>query len=48
VRREWEPEDLLASWTLVEDDWRLLSNKSGATRLGFAANPFNSLYEVRA
>jgi hypothetical protein len=36
MRREWTPEDLIASWTLVEDDWRLVGNKSGATRLGFA------------
>jgi TnpA family transposase len=36
MRREWTPEDLVASWTLVEDDWRLVSNKTGATRLGFA------------
>ncbi|TDO47748.1 Tn3 transposase DDE domain-containing protein [Kribbella sp. VKM Ac-2527] len=26
----------MASWTLVEDDWPLVGNKSGATRLGFA------------
>ena len=36
VRREWEPEDLIASWTLVDDDCRLVGNKSGATRLGFS------------
>lgn len=24
------------AWTLVDDDWRLLGNKAGATRLGFA------------
>jgi hypothetical protein len=36
MHREWTPEDLIASWTLVEDDWRLVSNKTGATRLGFA------------
>jgi hypothetical protein len=36
MRREWEPEDLVGSWTLVEDDWRLIGNKTGATRLGFA------------
>jgi hypothetical protein len=36
VRREWTPEDLIASWTLVEDDWRLIANKTGSTRLGFA------------
>jgi hypothetical protein len=36
MRREWTPEDLIGSWTLVEDDWRLVGNKTGATRLGFA------------
>jgi hypothetical protein len=36
MRREWEPEDLVACWTLVDDDWRLVGNKTGATRLGFA------------
>jgi len=36
VQREWEPEELVARWTLVEDDWRLIANKSGPTRLGFA------------
>jgi hypothetical protein len=37
VRREWEPEELIGSWTLVEPDWKLVANKSGATRLGFSA-----------
>jgi hypothetical protein len=36
MRREWEPEELIASWTLIDRDWELLANKSGATRLGFA------------
>lgn len=36
MRREWEPEDLIACWTLVEEDWPLVANKAGATRLGFA------------
>jgi len=36
VKREWGPEDLIACWTLGDDDWRLLGNKPGATRLGFA------------
>src|SRR5215467_13461092 len=36
MRREWTPEDLIASWTLVEGDWGLVANKTGATRLGFA------------
>src|ERR1700730_11415656 len=35
MRREWSPEDLIACWTLVDTDWDLLSNKTGATRLGF-------------
>jgi hypothetical protein len=35
VRREWTPEELVEGWTLVEDDWRLVGNKTGATRLGF-------------
>ena len=36
MRREWELEDLIDCWTLDEEDVRLLANKSGATRLGFA------------
>ena len=36
MREHWELEDLIASWTLDEDDWLLLANKTGATRLGFA------------
>jgi hypothetical protein len=35
VRQDWEPEDLLASWTLVDADWDLVATKTGATRLGF-------------
>ncbi|WP_280137821.1 hypothetical protein [Actinopolyspora xinjiangensis] len=36
MQREWQPDELVESWTLVGDDWRLVGNKSGATRLGFA------------
>jgi len=37
VQREWEPEELVAAWTLVEADEReLVAYKRGATRLGFA------------
>jgi len=37
MRREWEPEDLVADWTLVEHDEReLVAYKRGSTRLGFA------------
>lgn len=36
MRREWEPEDLIACWTLIDADWALVANKRGPTRLGFA------------
>lgn len=36
MRQDWEPEDLLAAWALVDTDWELVANKAGATRLGFA------------
>ena len=36
MRQDWEPEDLIEVWTLLEDDMKKVRNKSGATRLGFA------------
>jgi len=36
MRREWQPEELIECWTLLDDDRRLVANKTGATRLGFA------------
>lgn len=36
VKQDWDPEELIACWTLVEQDWPLVGNKTGATRLGFA------------
>lgn len=36
MQREWEPDDLVVAWTLVEDDWALVANKTGHSRLGFA------------
>jgi hypothetical protein len=36
IRRDWDPEDLIACWTLGDTDWELIANKAGATRLGFA------------
>jgi Domain of unknown function (DUF4158) len=36
VQAEWEPEELISAWTLVGDDWKMIANKSGVTRLGFA------------
>lgn len=35
-RRGFRREELLANWTLVDGDWDLVANKSGATRLGFS------------
>ncbi len=32
MRRDWEPERLIDCWTLVDRDWELVANKSGATR----------------
>ncbi|MGW9287514.1 DUF4158 domain-containing protein [Streptomyces albidoflavus] len=36
MRQDWEPEDLIEVWTLLEDDLKRVRNKSGATGLGFA------------
>jgi hypothetical protein len=36
MRREWEPEELIGAWTLLDADWGLVANKTGATRLGFS------------
>ncbi|MEU0913231.1 hypothetical protein [Streptomyces althioticus] len=36
MRQEWEPEDLIEVWTLLEDEVVRLRNKTGANRLGFA------------
>lgn len=37
MKRQWEPDELAAEWTLSPGDLTLLANKAGATRLGFAA-----------
>ena len=29
MRREWSPEDLIASWTLVDEDWQLVGKQGG-------------------
>jgi hypothetical protein len=34
---EVSQEELIESWTLVDDDWRAVGDKTGANRLGFAA-----------
>jgi TnpA family transposase len=37
MKRLWEPDELVAEWTLSPGELTLLANKAGATRLGFAA-----------
>ena len=36
MQRGWRAEELVECWTLVEDNWRLVGNKAGASRLGFS------------
>lgn len=36
MRTEWDPDELIGAWALVESNWDLIANKSGVTRLGFA------------
>jgi hypothetical protein len=36
MRMEWSDDERVASWTLVSEDWSLVGNKTGATRLRFA------------
>jgi hypothetical protein len=36
VRREWDPDELISGWTLVESDSKIIGNKTRATRLGFS------------
>jgi hypothetical protein len=36
VKRQWEPEELIEHFTLLESEKALLANKTGASRLGFA------------
>jgi hypothetical protein len=35
VRKQWDPDELIEAWTLVDANWKLAGNKTGATRLGF-------------
>ncbi len=34
MRREWEPEDLIACWTLVDADWLLVDQQEWADAAG--------------
>jgi TnpA family transposase len=36
VKRQWQPEELAAQWTLLPDERRLVDSKRGPSRLGFA------------
>ncbi|MGQ4443418.1 hypothetical protein ACN6LI_000999 [Streptomyces violaceoruber] len=42
ARQEWEPEDLIEVWTLLEEDQERLRHKSGANLLEFALLPNSS------
>ena len=46
MRQDWSPEEVVGEWTLVESDWKLIANKSGSTRLGFALTL--KLFEIEA
>ncbi len=37
MRQEWSTDDMISAWTLVEADWALVGNKTGATRLANVA-----------
>jgi hypothetical protein len=43
---EWSSDELIGSWTLVGEDWKLVGNKSGVTRLGFAV--LLKFFEIKA
>ncbi|GAA5531230.1 DUF4158 domain-containing protein [Herpetosiphon gulosus] len=36
MKRFWDVDELAAHFTLTEEDWTLIANKTDATRLGFA------------
>jgi hypothetical protein len=36
MKRQWDIEELIEHFTLVEDDLEFLANKTGPTRLGCA------------
>jgi hypothetical protein len=36
VRRDWDLDDLITCWTLVDADRKLMANKYGPTLLGSA------------
>jgi TnpA family transposase len=36
MKREWYPDELMEHWTMLPQEHKLLGNKSGPTRLGFA------------
>jgi hypothetical protein len=36
MKRQWTHDELAEHWTLLPEELKLLANKTGATRLGFA------------
>jgi hypothetical protein len=37
MKRNWELDELIEHFTLIPEEMRLIGNKTGETRLGFAA-----------
>ena len=37
MKHEWTDDELIEHWTLLPNEMEWLANKTGATRLGFAA-----------
>jgi len=38
VKRHWEVDELIESWTLLPEEMEVLGNKTGGNRIGFALN----------
>jgi len=36
MKREWHPDELIEHWTILPRERKLIENKHGSTRLGFA------------
>ena len=36
MKREWYPDELIEHWTILPGERKLIGNKHGPTRLGFA------------
>jgi hypothetical protein len=45
MKQHWGTDELVEHWTLLPRETELLTNKTGATRLGFAAQPMQFALE---